>query len=92
MLSRCGAVVIMINILRELINCLVGLLSQYIFLKKYSICNILTTTDNKLWIKITSNTTALDDLLPPRRIGTYAAGAMITYYLEFVLHVLNPLL
>ena len=25
-------------------------------------------------------------------LGTYAAGAMITYYLEFVLHVLNPLL
>ena len=36
-------------------------------LKKYSICDILTTRDNKLWIKITSNTTALDDLLPPRR-------------------------
>ena len=36
-------------------------------LKKYSICDILTTRDRKLWIKITSNTTALDDLLPPRR-------------------------
>ena len=36
-------------------------------LTKYSICDILTTRDNKLWIKITSNTTALDDLLPPRR-------------------------
>jgi len=38
-------------------------------LKKYSICDILTTRDNKLWIKIKSNTTALDDLLPPRRTG-----------------------
>ena len=36
-------------------------------LKKYSICDILTTRDSKLWNKITSNTTALDDLLPPRR-------------------------
>jgi len=36
-------------------------------LKKYSICDILTTRDNKLWIKITSNTTVLDDLLLPRR-------------------------
>jgi len=36
-------------------------------LKKYSICDILTSRDNKLWIKVTSNTTALDDLLPPRR-------------------------
>ena len=36
-------------------------------LKKYSICDILTTRDSKLWIKITSNPTALDDLLPPRR-------------------------
>ena len=36
-------------------------------LKKYGICDILTTRDNKLWTKITSNTTALDDLLPPRR-------------------------
>ena len=36
-------------------------------LKKYSICDILTTRYNKLWIKITTNTTALDDLLPPRR-------------------------
>ena len=36
--------------------------------KKYSICDILTTRDSKLWNKITSNTTALDDLLPPRRI------------------------
>ena len=36
-------------------------------LKKYSICDILTTRDSKLWIKMTSNPTALDDLLPPRR-------------------------
>ena len=36
-------------------------------LKKYSICDILSTRDSKLWIKITSNTTTLDDLLPPRR-------------------------
>ena len=36
-------------------------------LKKYSICDILTTRHSKLWNKITSNTTALDDLLPPRR-------------------------
>ena len=36
-------------------------------LKKYNICDILTTRDSKLWIKITSNPTALDDLLPPRR-------------------------
>ena len=36
-------------------------------LKKYSICVILTTKDSKLWKKITSNTIALDDLLPPRR-------------------------
>ena len=36
-------------------------------LKKYSICDILITGDSKLWIKITSNTTTLDDLLPPRR-------------------------
>ena len=36
-------------------------------LKKYSICDILSTIDSKLWIKMTSNTTALDDLLPPRR-------------------------
>ena len=32
-----------------------------------SLFTFLTTRDNKLWIKITSNTTALDDLLPPRR-------------------------
>ena len=32
-------------------------------LKKYSICDILTTRDSKL-SKITSNTTALDDPLP----------------------------
>ena len=37
-------------------------------LKKYSICDILTTRDSKLWNKITSNTTALNDLLTPRRI------------------------
>ena len=38
-------------------------------LKKFSlICDILATRDSKLWNKITSNTTALDDLLPPRRI------------------------
>ena len=36
-------------------------------LKKYSIGDILTTRDRKLWIKMTSNTTAPDDLLPPRR-------------------------
>ena len=36
-------------------------------LKKYSICDILTTRDSTLWNKITANTTALDDLLPPRR-------------------------
>lgn len=36
-------------------------------LKKYSICDILVTRDSKLWIKITSNIPALDDLLPPRR-------------------------
>ena len=64
MLSRCGAVAIMVNILRELFAR--AFKSGYC-LKKYSICDILITRYNKLWIKITSNTTALDDLLPPRR-------------------------
>ena len=36
-------------------------------LKKYSIYDILTTRDSKPWIKITSSTIALDDLLPPIR-------------------------
>ena len=43
-------------------------------LKKYSICDILTTRDSKLWIKITSNTIALDDLLPPRRTRHLRSG------------------
>ena len=41
----------------------------------YSIkfCDILTTRDSKLW-KITSNTTALDDLLPLRRTRELCSG------------------
>ena len=54
-------------------------------LKKGSICDILTTRDSKLW-KITSNSTALDDLLPPTRTRElHSGGAMITSYLEFVI-------
>ena len=37
-------------------------------LKKYSICDILTTRNSELWNKITLNITALDDLLPTKRI------------------------
>ena len=61
-------------------------------LKKYSICDILTIRDSKLWNKITSNTTALVISYHRDVLGNYAAGAMITSYLEFILHVLNPLL
>ena len=42
-------------------------------LKKGSICDILTTRDSKLW-KITSNTTGLNDLLPPRRTRELRSG------------------
>ena len=62
MLSRCGVAVIMI-----IDKLFARAFKSGYCLKKYSICDILTTRDSKLWNKITSNTTALDDLLPPRR-------------------------
>ena len=59
-------------------------------LKKYSICDILATRDGKL----RSLQISLYLMIFYRRdiLGNYAAGAMIIYYLEFILHILNPLL
>ena len=48
-------------------NYLILYVQKICCLKKYSICDILTTRDSILWNKITSNSTALDDLLPPKR-------------------------
>ena len=53
MLLRCGAAANVTNISRELKNCSLGLsVKSGHCLKKYSICDFLTTRDSKLWNKI----------------------------------------
>ena len=58
-------------------------------LKKFSICDIYTTRDSKLWNNIRSHLIPLHLMISYHRDvqGNYAAGAMITSYLKFVLHV-----
>ena len=68
MLLRCEAAAIMTGkYLKRIDKLFAKAFKSGYRLKKYNICDILTTKESKSWNRMTSNSTALDDVLPPRR-------------------------